>query len=458
MTEQTERPPQASPRGLGMWLRRLAGVDETIIGWVPTERARYAALGGVILGTATIATLSMFVALSESFGRPRPVLLLPAVVWGLFVLNLDRWLVSSSTGSDWVQRLRLLLPRLLLAMFLGVVIAEPLVLRIFQTAVEQHIGDARDAAVRDLQGNLLTCNPVPDQNPRADRYAAGRQCDDYRLPTDESPAGDAATLARLRRDTSTLQGSIDKDEATQRGLDDLAVKECAGASGPGLTGRAGEGPECRNRRSAAAVFRANHPSAARLAQLGRMRAQVAALESSTATSTTGFESERSRAIATKIKDLRDHQGPIGLLERLGALSDLVHGNAFLGAAVWAVRGLIIIVDCLPVLVKLLGGTSSYDRLVQRRQEGTERIHAEAGRIIERTVLIGLELDQHEAQSTARNRRDDIDVAEREHMASVNTKLDAAVEALAAELRQRGPTTARLNGTTSVYNGATSVRT
>jgi hypothetical protein len=68
-----------------------------------------------------------------------PVLVLG---WGLLVLNLDRWLVSSASGSQWHTRMAVFVPRLMLATLFGVIIAESIVLRVFETAVEQHVQDA----------------------------------------------------------------------------------------------------------------------------------------------------------------------------------------------------------------------------------------------------------------------------------------------------------------------------
>ena len=43
-------------------LRAVTGVDEEILAEIPTERPRYSAMGGVILGTSLAAMLSMGIA------------------------------------------------------------------------------------------------------------------------------------------------------------------------------------------------------------------------------------------------------------------------------------------------------------------------------------------------------------------------------------------------------------
>jgi len=44
--------------------------------------------------------------------------------------------------------------RVAMAFLFGVIIAEPIVLRVFQTAIEQHIRDGREHAVRELANRL----------------------------------------------------------------------------------------------------------------------------------------------------------------------------------------------------------------------------------------------------------------------------------------------------------------
>jgi len=439
--------PRQSPGGAGRRLRTLAGVDEGLLSWVPTERPRYAALGGVVLGTATIAAFSMFLALGEVLGHVGALIVVPALVWGLFVLNLDRWLVSSSTGSRWARRTPLLLPRLLLAALFGVVIAEPLVLRIFQTAVEEYILDGRAERARTLESTLIRCNPVPKDDSRADALTSGVACAQHKLELGTTPATDRSQLARLRADAASLQRTIGEDERTQTGLDDRAVEECNGDKGPGLTGVRGDGPECRSRQKTADNFRA--AAKRRETELRQIWSRIFELERKVRAATESFEQRRKAAIDHKVQELRSHQGAIGLLERFQALDELVHRNTFLRTARWVIRGFITVVDCLPVLVKLFSGTTSYERLVERQQSSAERMQAEAGRISERSFLADLDLGQHEAQSIVRQRLEEIDLGERQHVVTVNSQLDAAVEALAADLLRGAPAAGTVNGSARV---------
>lgn len=61
-----EFPQVAAPaHGPARWVRVLTGVDERLLDRVWEERARYTGLGAIVLGTATMATLSILDALDQ---------------------------------------------------------------------------------------------------------------------------------------------------------------------------------------------------------------------------------------------------------------------------------------------------------------------------------------------------------------------------------------------------------
>ena len=53
-TGDTFRPAEPA-RGPGRWLRRVAGLNEAILDWVPEERPRYTWQGAIVLNTAILA-------------------------------------------------------------------------------------------------------------------------------------------------------------------------------------------------------------------------------------------------------------------------------------------------------------------------------------------------------------------------------------------------------------------
>ncbi|HEX5402707.1 MAG TPA: DUF4407 domain-containing protein [Pseudonocardiaceae bacterium] len=413
----------------GRRLRVLAGIDEPLLDKVPSERARYTALGGVVLGTASIATFSMWMAINEALGGFSLLFLLPALLWGVFILNLDRWLVSSAAGVNWGPRITLLLGRLLLAAFFGLIIAEPVVLRVFQTAIEQHVGDSRDASVRDLASTYVRCNPVPD-SPAAAADQSG--CGQYRLNVKFDPGSVGTQLTADRTAISSLQATIDAETAQQKVLGDAVFAECAGQAGAGFSGKAGDGPLCDQRKSAAAQYAKTHPVAQQEQHLASLNSEADGLQTSLAGQQSRFVGQRSALIQTRTDEQRSHQKQIGLLERFQALSDLTAQNSFLGAAKWALTLFFIMVDCLPVLGKLLGGITAYDRLVARETTTATTAFDAVCQGREGAAQEELRINQMSSHLRLEKLKDQMNVEQLRHETKLNQTLDEEIESLARQ--------------------------
>lgn len=125
---------------VGDYLAWLGGGDKAILEKIPQERARFAQMAGALLTTASFAVVSMVFALYNGVKVP----LLPSIffglLWGIVILNLDRFLVlSMGTTRDRGRLALIALPRLLLALVLSLVIATPLVLRIFASDINAQL-------------------------------------------------------------------------------------------------------------------------------------------------------------------------------------------------------------------------------------------------------------------------------------------------------------------------------
>ncbi|MGB3440862.1 MAG: DUF4407 domain-containing protein [Actinophytocola sp.] len=428
--------PTAENRGqrAGQALRWLAGVNEELLAWVPGERAKYTALGGVVLGTATIAAFSMAIALTEVLGGFHVLILLPVLIWGVFIANLDRWLVSTSTVGRWGRRAGLFVPRLVLAFAFGVVIAEPLVLRVFESAIEEHIHQERAAAVTVLESGFTRCNPAPtadEQTRAATREAA---CASYRLGLETGFEAIQQDVAAKRATADTLAETIRNDSAEQARRDILASNECSGTRAPGSTGRIGRGPECQAREAEAAEYRNAHPTAEHQEKLRELRDEIGVLEAGLSSAQQNYEDTRADAIAGKVAEMRASQGAIGLLERFGALTKLTEDNAVLTTVTWFIRLFFIAIDCLPVVVKFISGTSRYDELVEAHSSSAQKVYGQSVRTMEGALLSDLRGRQHETASSADMVRSATDHKRRLHEARLDVDLDHQVTALAAQLR------------------------
>lgn len=127
---------------LNEFLWTCAGVNKKIIRQCPTEYAKYAGSGGTILFTALMAMLSGGYAMYFVFHSER-IAIAFGVFWGLLIFNLDRFIVNTmySDGLPTISwgEIRSGLPRIIMAIFLGVVISTPLEMKIFEDRINSQL-------------------------------------------------------------------------------------------------------------------------------------------------------------------------------------------------------------------------------------------------------------------------------------------------------------------------------
>ena len=118
-------------------LAGLAGARADLLEAAPGARAKFVALGGVLLSTGGLAVLSAAFAVHMALGVWWPFALLAGLGWGFVVVNLDRMLVVGMAHDASLKRnLLLAVPRIGLALVLGVVIATPLTLQVFSKEID----------------------------------------------------------------------------------------------------------------------------------------------------------------------------------------------------------------------------------------------------------------------------------------------------------------------------------
>ncbi|MEM9611701.1 MAG: DUF4407 domain-containing protein [Actinomycetota bacterium] len=351
-------------RGLGRFLRACAGVDETTLSAVPSDRHRYAGLGGIVLGTAVMAGCSFALALTLVSSEFRPMFLLGPVIWGLFVFNLDRWLVASThgLGPRWA-----LVPRLVVAVLFGFVIAEPIVLWVFNDAIEEHIQDERALESQTERANIIRCNPADEV-----LFASAMRdesCERHVLNVE------VPTLNEQIEQLLERQGSLDIEitalNAELREAMDRLQREVLGNSGIDTSGRAGVGP------IAASIEGEITTMEDRRSRLESERAEVATdlglLQDDARSASQSFEraitDERDRAIA-EVEER--NSGRPGILLRLDALTELGREHFHIFLARWLLTVFLVAVDSMPVIAKAISNKSAYDRILGTRQRSDER--------------------------------------------------------------------------------------
>ena len=366
------------------FLISLSGARTDILEQCPAERIKFQSLGWALLITASIAVISMWFALASALGL-NPVLAFPlAVTWGLVILGVDRWLIISlpfGGPSRWLYAI----PRVLLALLLGTLISTPIVLRVFQPEI-----DAQVTVIKAQRANAFL--------------------------QQQQHSKDAATVARLTQQVANLQDVINSGGAVAIDLvSDPEVKaltaqraewltlqqnyytqwQCQLYGGPGCTAK-GNGPLAQASRASylnatAQVKSLNQRIQNREAQLQRADTQsrAARLTQSrsalpTARAQLAAASQRQQALVSSFDAQNARTN--GLLIRLQALNELSGSSVTLNAARFLLFLLFLVIECLPVMVKLLQRPGTYELVLGAAEARELREAQRAYRLRPRAAL------------------------------------------------------------------------
>jgi hypothetical protein len=418
--------PARPDNGPGRWFRACAGIKEDVMDWVPSERAKYAGLGIIVLNTGCLAVFAMFTALGKIVPAPAFALVPIALVWGWIIFSVDRWLITSTHGIRGINRVLIFVPRLVLAILLAFTIAEPLTLRIFQNTLDSTVQIDRTAQLVTYQSQLQSCNPVSGQ------WVNSAACASYHLTVANPPYAAQLKLATAREQQAQQESAINAEEAQEQQLTAIALGECAGTAGTDMTGQAGDGARCKADWAAAKSYAQQSSLATKQAQLAQLQKSIAgAIQQSGAaqqTYATQLHAAITAAVATKQKD----QGKqIGIIDEWSALEQLSSQSAFVFFGHWLLVLVMMALDCLPILAKLMGGSSTYDQLIAEQRASDERVYETDVRFNEETATVDKEVGIYLSEMSKRDRIRDIDRDERVRHAEGNTDGLDDVRALAA---------------------------
>jgi hypothetical protein len=132
-----------------------AGADSVLLKISPMkDRVKYGGIGGIVLCTGILAAFSGGFAFYTIFSPKGEAVhdsaihadvIVPTIifglVWGLIILNLDRFIVSSTGKGDGTDRVRWqefksAIPRIVIAIILGFAISSPLEVRILKSEID----------------------------------------------------------------------------------------------------------------------------------------------------------------------------------------------------------------------------------------------------------------------------------------------------------------------------------
>lgn len=307
------------------WLQKFllicSGSNLHVLRKTPGEWNKFAGIGGIILFTAVFASLSAGYAMFTVF-EDIILSVVFALLWGLMIFNLDRYIVSSikKTGSAWNQFL-MSVPRLILAGFLGIIISKPLELKVFEKEVNKQLNTIIQRNKAQLQAEMK---------------------------------------GRILQQTGPFENEKQQIQSRlgdyQKAFDSASVeleKEILGKQSGLTSGKQGFGPNAKRKAELKAQRRRDleayrEKSAPRLQYLDSEISKVY----------TSLEKEREK---TNIAEERF----TGFAARLQALDELGKNSAVISLAATFIMGLFITLEIAPVLVKLISARGPYDFLAEK---------------------------------------------------------------------------------------------
>jgi hypothetical protein len=347
------------------WLLIVSGARADVLAQCESERIKFESLGWAILITSGMATISMWFALYSAMGV-NPIAATPlALLWGLVIMGIDRWLITS-LPMEGRRRFSMAVPRLVLALLLGTLISTPLVLRIFQSEINAQISIMKATAASNF---------IQQQ----EKNQVGQQVTYWQgVVTSLEKVIDSGGVATINPANDPDVQTLTKQQATvyQHEQDYYKQWNCQLYGGPGCPAGAGN--------LYAAAHSQYEQAAAQYKQLGteiQQREQAlsagdTASQESRLTQAKGQlpNAQQQLAVAqARQNELQanfdaTNENEDGLLIRLQALSQLSNHNLTVAAARFLLFLLFLVIECLPVTVKLLQQPGNYEKILQLQRE------------------------------------------------------------------------------------------
>lgn len=122
-----------------------SGADKQILKDCPTEKTKFTGIGSTIFLTAVLASISGGYAIYFTFNNLL-ISLCFGLLWGFMIFNLDRYIVSSikKTGNAF-REFFTAVPRLCIAVVLAFTISKPLEIKLFDGSITKKMGETEDS-------------------------------------------------------------------------------------------------------------------------------------------------------------------------------------------------------------------------------------------------------------------------------------------------------------------------
>lgn len=291
-----------------------SGAHQKLLQQFPSEHSKYSGLGGVILATFVLAALSSGYAMYSVFGGWTWTLLF-AGIWGLIIFNFDRFLVSTMRkyGISKKKQLWMAVPRILLAFIIGLTIARPLELKIFEKEVAMKVAE-------NIHDKILLNDSLLQRENSVQMKMANEERE--RLTARKTAIEDS--LYRLQQ--SYVQEADGTGGSLSRGIDKLT----------------------NMKREAYSTFLAQHEP-----ELQDLTSSIQVQDSILYEAKSSLQQKRLRYEVSINEN-------IGFLERNKALSDLAAEENSVFWTSFLISLLIILIEIGPILSKLIMPVGPYD--------------------------------------------------------------------------------------------------
>jgi hypothetical protein len=362
----------------------LSGAHQQTLDLVPTERARFESLGWAILITSGIATISMWFALASAVGINGILALPVALLWGFVIMGIDRWLVTSMPIDD-NRRWALAAPRVVLAILLGTLISTPLVLRVFQAEINAQMAKTQASNYN----TYLQSQKNSQLTKQITTYSTELQYLNTIINSHGATTGNTAADPELVAYNKQL-ASLNTQFTTWTGLQSKYYQNytCQLYGGPTCP-KKGDGP-------AAKASKQNYDSATSeittiKGQINHVAQEVQARDKQLNDNSASAQLDRYQEAVnqrplihseynTAVQQQNQlqqsffdqNQAAHGILARLEALSQLSNGNLTVTAARILLFLLFLVIECLPVTVKLLQKPGQYEAALRRAKTAENR--------------------------------------------------------------------------------------
>jgi hypothetical protein len=293
-----------------------SGAVHSILKRCPTDYNKYQGIGATVFFTGIFSAISAGYALFTVFNSYVTASIF-AVLWGMMIFNLDRYIVSGMRKKNNIfQEIGMATPRIVLAIFIGIVIATPLELKLFESEINAEIGLMQQETYKE-QDDLLR-----------KRYDAD--------------------INAVNKELELLRDNLNKSDALRTSLLADAIGEADGTGGSKIRNMG----KIYDLKSSAAD-KAEGEYQALLADLSpKIEEQKAKLAS--------LEEKRNADL-----QVLNRASLTGFASRLKALHRLSEKERAIMIAGWFITILFLIIECSPILVKLISERSPYDQRINQ---------------------------------------------------------------------------------------------